>query len=130
MILKCESLSKKIASSVQRIAKGGKEILELGDISVEKEWTFAGDVAEGMMTLVEQEQVSEAIIGSGVGYTIENWLEQCFGLIGKQWQDHVKLQEGFKPEYTRLISNPDRINSIGWFPKVGFPELAKNMVIG
>lgn len=121
-------VSKKIASAVKRIGEGSHEIIELGDIIVEKEWTFAGDVAQGILTLVGQDQVYEAVIGSGMTHSIENWLEHCFGLIGKSWRDHVRLLKGFTPEYKRLVSNPVTINSLGWSPRIGFAELAKMMI--
>ncbi len=121
-------VSKLIALAVVRIADGSREIVELGDVSVKKEWTFAGDVARGILTLLDQENVFEAVIGSGVAYSIENWLEQCFGRIGKDWQDHVRIREGFTPEYKCLVSNPRTINSVGWSPDVEFEELAKMMV--
>ena len=122
-------VSQMIALAVQRIAKGSNEIIEIGDISVQKEWTFAGDIAEGIFTLVEQDDIHEAVIGSGIGYSIADWLEQCFRLIGEDWHDHIRLREGFSPEYKRLVSNPVTINSIGWYPTVELPDLAKIMVI-
>jgi GDPmannose 4,6-dehydratase len=121
-------ISQKIALAVKRIAKCSDEVLELGDISVEKEWTFAGDVAKGIFTLIGQDEVSEAGIGSGIAYSIENWLEQCFGIIGKDWHDHICLREGFTPEYKRLVSNPKTFIALGWFPAVEFPDLAKRMI--
>ena len=117
-------VSQKIALAVKRIARGSDEVLELGDITVEKEWTFAGDTARGIFTLIDQDEVSEAVIGSGVTYSIENWLEQCFGLIDKDWHDHVRIREGFTPEYNRLVSDPRTIHSLGWMPTVDFPDLA------
>lgn len=125
---KLHHISKMIALAVKRIAAGSKEIIELGDISVEKEWTFAGDVAKGIFTLIEQNNVFEAVIGSGVTYSIQNWIEQCFGLIGKNWRDHVRIREGFSPEYKHLVSNPKTINSLGWFPNVELPQLAEMML--
>ncbi len=121
-------VSKMIALAVKRIAGGSGEIIELGDISVEKEWTFAGDVAKGIFTLIEQDDIFEAVIGSGIAYSIENWLEQCFTVIGKNWRDYVRIRAGFNPEYKCLVSNPKTINSLGWFPTVGFKELGKMMV--
>ena len=121
-------VSQKIASAARRLADGHEEIIELGDVSVEKEWTFAGDVAKGMLVLVEQNEVFEAVIGSGVAYSIQNWLESCFGIIGKDWRNHVRLREGFIPEYRRLVSNPRTMNSLGWFPAVKLPELAAMMI--
>lgn len=121
-------VSQKIALAAKRIAAGSDEILELGDITVKKEWTFAGDVAKGIFKLVEQEDVFEVVIGSGIAYSIENWLEQCFSIIGKDWHNHVKLLDGFTPEYKCLFSNPQTINSLGWYPIVELPELAAMMM--
>jgi GDPmannose 4,6-dehydratase len=121
-------VSKMIALAAQRIAAGSAELLELGDITVEKEWTFAGDVAQAMLTLVRQDRVFEAAIGSGIAYSIQDWLEQCFLAVGKDWKNHVRLKEGFVAEYPRLVSDPSTIRSLGWSPKVGFAELARMMM--
>jgi GDPmannose 4,6-dehydratase len=118
-------ISKMIALAAQRIAAGSNEQIELGDISVEKEWTFAGDVARAIFTLINQDAVFEATIGSGSTYSIQDWLNQCFGLIEKNWHDYVRLREGFVPEYKKLVSNPATIRSLGWSPQIGFTELAK-----
>lgn len=122
-------VSQKIALAAKRIAGGSTEEIDLGNISVEKEWTFAGDVAKGIFTLIKQDNVFEAIIGSGITYSIVNWLEQCFGIIDRDWHDYVKFREGFTPEYKRLVSNPKTINSLGWFPTVGLKDLAEIMVL-
>jgi len=117
-----------IAAAVSRIAHGSDEIIEIGDVSVEKEWTFAGDIARGIFTLIEQNTIFEAVIGSGIPYSIEDWLEQCFRVINKDWHNYVRLREGFSPEYQRLISNPKIIKSLGWIPNVELSELAQIMI--
>lgn len=127
-IRKPNHISQMIALAVKRIAAGSDEFIELGDISVEKEWTFAGDVARGIFTLLEQDDIFEAVIGSGKAFSIENWLEHCFKIIGKNWRNHVRLTANFVPEYKRLISNPATINTLGWFPSVDLPELAALML--
>jgi GDPmannose 4,6-dehydratase len=80
-------MAKKITEAVKRIAAGSTEQLEIGDSSVIKEWTYAGDVVSGIWTLVQQDAVFEANIGSGKGYSIEDWLQVCFDLKGKDWKD-------------------------------------------
>lgn len=122
-----EHVSMKILSAAQACAEGRGDLLELGDLSVAKEWTFAGDVAAGIMTLVEQEEVFEAVIGSGQAHTIQQWVELCFNELGLSWQDHVEQSEGYLTEYARLVSNPVTIMSLGWKPKVSFTELCKMM---
>ncbi len=121
-------VSQMIALAARRIAKGSNETIKLGDITVEKEWTFAGDIARGILTLVEQDAVFEAAIGSGETHSIENWLEHCFGIIGRDWRKHVRLKEGFTPEYKRLHANPGTMNKLGWFPAVTLHQLAEMMI--
>jgi GDPmannose 4,6-dehydratase len=125
---KLQHVSQAIIAAVSRIAKGSGEVIEVGDISVEKEWTFAGDVVEGILTLVGQDRVFEAVIGSGKALSIENWLDCCFTLIGRDWRDHVRPREGFIPEYGRLVSDPRTINALGWRPRVDMAELARMML--
>ena len=121
-------MAKKISAFAKRIGEGSKEILEIGDISVIKEWTYAGDVVNGIFTLVRQNKIVEANIGSALGYSIEDWLGVCFKQIGKNWQDFVVLKNDFTPEYKSLVSDSSLIFSLGWKPENSFEELAKMMV--
>jgi len=121
-------MAKKITEAVKRIANGSNEKLEIGDISVIKEWTYAGDIVEGILTLVLQDNIYEANISSGIGHSIEEWLNVCFLSIDKKWQDHIILKNNFSPEYKMLVSDPSIITSLGWSPKVSFDELAKMMI--
>jgi GDPmannose 4,6-dehydratase len=120
-------ISQMIIQAVKNIDLGQQNNLELGDISVEKEWTFAGDVTKAIFTLVQQDNLYEAVIGSGITYSIQNWLEECFNLIGKNWQDYVILKEGFTSEYKCLVSNPQKIKSLGWKPVISLSDLAQIM---
>jgi GDPmannose 4,6-dehydratase len=122
-------LCKMIAEAVKRIAQGSNERIRLGDISVKKEAAFAGDIVEGIFTLVSQDKIFEATIGTGVAYSIQDWLEVCFAKIGRNWRDHVDVRsDGFRPEYQVLVSDPATIHSLGWQPKVGFDALAEMML--
>ena len=121
-------VSQKIVRAALRIKSGKDEILELGDMTVEKEWTYAGDVADGIMTLVSQDKVFEAVIGSGQAHAIEDWVAACFDVIGKDWQPFVKQIDGFRPEYQMLVSNPQTMRSLGWSAKMSLQELAKLMM--
>jgi GDP-D-mannose dehydratase len=72
--------------------------------------------------------VFEAAIGSGVAHSIKEWLEACFGLVDRRWEDHVRIQTGFKAEYPCLVSDPTTIRSLGWSPEVSMVQLAELMV--
>ena len=118
----------KIVQLVKQVQRGGTPTLEIGDLLIEKEWTFAGDIAAAMFTLVEQENVFEATIGSGETHTIKDWIKTCFSLINQDWEKHITQSAKFKPDFKRLVSDPTTINSLGWRPKVSFHDLAKQMI--
>ena len=125
---KAGHVSRMIAGAARRAAAGAAAPIEIGDIAVEKEWTFAGDIAAGMFALADQDDVFEAAIGSGRAYSIRQWLDACFSVAGCDWREHVKLRADFVPEYRRLVSDPATMLNLGWAPTVGFNELAAMMM--
>ncbi len=127
---KASHVAKMIADAVRRIASGSMEKICLGDISVRKEWSFAGDIVKGMDVLMRQDEVFEATIGSGQAWSIADWLQTCFELINQDWHDHVVLQKDFIPEYSRLVSNPKTMNRLGWKVETDLKTLARMMIKG
>ncbi len=125
---KATHISKLTTNFIKTLSKNPNNQLELGDIDVKKEWTFAMDIAEGIFTLVNQTNCYEACIGSGKVYSIKEWLECCFNVIGLSYQGFIKTKDGFKPEYNILVSNPTTINALGWQAKTSLNELAKIMM--
>lgn len=123
-----QHINQKIASAAKAIAAGSVEKLELGDITIKKEFNFAGDVVEAVWCLINQNDVHEAVIGSGNAHSIEEWLELCFGFIGKDWRQHVVIKEDFTAEYRILVSKPDLLRSLGWQPEVDIKGLAELMM--
>ncbi|MBS1948794.1 MAG: GDP-mannose 4,6-dehydratase [Bacteroidetes bacterium] len=121
-------IAKKIAEAAKRISKGSPEKIEIGDAGVIKEWTFAGDVVKGVWTLVTQDNLFEANIGSGIGYSIDDWIKACFSIIKKKPEEHIQVKKGFRPEYQQLVCDPALINSLGWKPTVSFEQLAEMMM--
>jgi GDPmannose 4,6-dehydratase len=121
-------VSQKVAQAVKRIAGGSREVLELGDLDVEKEWTFAGEVVAGILTLLDQDTVMEAVIGSGRAHSIRSWVELCFGWFDLDWRKYVRSVDGFKCEYPRLVSDPALIRSLGWSSELDLTDLCRLML--
>ncbi len=116
-----------IAQTARRISRGESATLEIGDPAVEKEWTYAGDVAAGILQLMNQDRVFEACIGSGVAHSIQDWIEACFSRLGIDWRPHLRIKKDFTPEFRRLVSDPAEMLHIGWHPTVSFEALAAMM---
>jgi len=121
-------ITKKVSSFVKSISDGKKGVLEIGDLSTVKEWTFAGDIVEGIWILVNQDNIFEANVSSGKGYSIKEWVEVCFSVIGNKSDGYIKEIHGFKAEYKQLVSDSSLIQQLGFYPKTSLMELAKMMV--
>lgn len=121
-------VSQLVAQAALAIAEGRQSRLKLGDITVRKEWTFAGDVAEAIYLLTAQDAIHEAVIGSGELHSIREWVEACFSALGLNWESCVDATPGFQAEYSVLASDPTLIKSLGWAPKRSFLDLARIMV--
>ena len=121
-------VNQKIAQTVKRIANGSSEKLSLYDPSVKKEFSFAGDIVNAVLTLIENDQVFETVIGSGIAYCIEDWVRICFEYYNLSWRDWVVQGTPLKREYDILVCDPKTIFSLGWRPKVDINDLAKLMI--
>lgn len=121
-------VSKMIASKIKNILAGTKEVIEIGDPTVRKEWGFAEDIVEGIFTLVSQENIFEAAVGTGQPYTIGEYIEECFKQAKLSKENYVKYLCAYKSEYSILYSDPATIHDLGWKAKTSFKELVKIMV--
>ena len=120
-------VSRTIADAARRAASNQKFVLEIGNLSVEKEWTFAGDMVEAMVLLTQQDSVFEANLGTGFAHSIADWAKACFDAVDRDWREFIVPKTGFTAEYSRLVANPSRIRALGWQPKTDLLELARLM---
>ena len=121
-------VTKMISETVKRIAAGSNEKLKIGDMSVVKEWSYAGDIVRGIWLLINQDKIFEANIGSGIGYSIKEWIEVCFKLVSSNMNENVEIRNDFVSSYKKFISDNSVIKSLGYQPEVSFSSLAKMMM--
>ncbi len=121
-------INKKIVNQVVSIATGSKEKIIIGDVTVEKEFTFAADTMTAVWILINQNNIYEAVIGSGLPYPIAHWLHLCFSYFNLSWQNHVVLNKEFVTQYQKLYCDPTVIKSLGWQQTTGIEQLARLMI--
>jgi GDPmannose 4,6-dehydratase len=125
---KSDHINQKIVETVLRIKNGSSEKLLIGNLGVKKEFSFAGDIVKAIWLMVNQEVHFEVVIGSGISYSIQQWVEYCFDQMGLNWRLFVEEQYDYKSEYKELVSNPLLINQLGWEPTMNFHQLANLML--
>ncbi|PCJ01420.1 MAG: epimerase [Flavobacteriales bacterium] len=121
-------VNQKIIAGLKRIVRGSKEKIQLRNIEVEKEFTFAGDTVAAIWLLVNNDIDYELVIGSGKAYSIKDWLIICFNYYNLDWEKHVEISAEFKSDYSILVSDPTKLLRLGWKQTENFEGLAKMMI--
>lgn len=121
-------MSARIIAAVKRIAQGSTEQLVINDLAARKEFGFAGDIVQAVWTLVQQDNVVEAVLGTGKAYSMQDWAERCFGYYGLDWHRHVTSPGDYVSPFKVLVSDPATIFALGWRPQVDMDGLLKLMI--
>ena len=120
--------NQKVVIGVKKILAGNIINIELGNLNLRKEYGFAGDVVEAIWILINQDKVYEVVIGTGKSYSLNDWVKICFEKVGLDWRNYVVYDNNLPIEYKALWSNPNKIMSLGWIPKVDIHTLADMMI--
>lgn len=127
-----EFVTRKITQAVARIKLGLQENIVLGNLDAKRDWGFAGDYVEAMWLMLQQAEADDYVIATGETHSIEEFLTLAFDEVGiTDWKPFVVQDPRFmRPaEVDLLIGDPAKArNTLGWKPKVSFPELVAMMV--
>jgi GDPmannose 4,6-dehydratase len=121
-------LNMKIIKTALNIKNGTEDVLEIGNPEIIKEFNHADDIMQAVWCLVKQDKIFEATIGSGIGYSINDWINICFEKIGISKNDHIRLNPKYTADFLSLVSNPQTIKSLGWVPNYDIHFLANDMI--
>jgi GDPmannose 4,6-dehydratase len=111
------------------ILSGGK--LYLGDISVRRDFGFAGDFVEAMHMIVRHDTPSDYAVGTGHAHSIAEFCEIAFKVSGLDWTKYVVMDQTLlrKVDSHFTQADPSKLHSkLGWHPKVEFAALIDMMV--
>jgi len=123
-------VTRKITLAAARIKEGLQDKLYLGNLEAKRDWGFAGDYAEAMWQMLQQDRADDYVIATGETHTVQEFLEEVFSHAGLDIDKHVEIDSRlFRPhEVPYLLGNPNKAREVlGWEPKITFKELAKKM---
>lgn len=126
-----EFVTRRISHGVAQIKLGLMEVLQLGCLSAQRDWGFAGDYVEAMWLMLQQDKPDDYVIGTGILHTVEDLVETAFDQVGYHYQDWIETDPALlrQPEEIPLCADPSKANAqLGWTPKVGFHDLVAMMV--
>ena len=124
-------LPRKITQAAARIKLGLETSLELGDIEIQRDWCYAGDVVRSMWLMMQTDIPSDYVVGSGELRSAEDILNVAFSYVDLDWKDYIVINKNLfrKIEYKSPCANPALIRQeLNWNVSMGFDELIQSMV--
>jgi GDPmannose 4,6-dehydratase len=126
-----EFVTRKVTDAAARIKLGLGTELRLGNLDAKRDWGFAGDYVEAMWRMLQQEQPSDFVVGTGIQHSVRDLVELAFGHAGLDWKQHVVQDDRLlRPaEVETLVADPTKAREVlGWKPAVDFEGLIRMMV--
>ncbi len=106
--------------------------LHLGNLDAKRDWSFAGDIAEAIWMMMQEDEPDTYVFGSGKARTIKDFLSIAFSHVYiDDWSKLVVVDPQFyRPaEVNTLCADPQKAwKKLGWYPKVTFDQLVEAMV--
>ncbi len=126
-----EFVTRKISNAVAQIKLGLQSELHLGNLDAERDWGYAPEYVECMWLMLQHPTPDDYVIATGESYSVGEFAEKAFAVLGLDWKKFVKVSERFlRPEDILYLrgdhSKATRI--LGWEPKVKIDELVRIMV--
>jgi GDPmannose 4,6-dehydratase len=124
-------VTRKIAIAVVRIKLGLQEKLYLGNLSARRDWGYAPEYVEAMWRMLQQDEPGDYVVGAGVNYSVEDFVQMAFSRLNLDWHKYVEIDPRyFRPaEVEALLADPSRAKArLGWEARTDLPELVRIMV--
>ncbi|MEC8192954.1 MAG: GDP-mannose 4,6-dehydratase [Myxococcota bacterium] len=127
-----EFVTRKISMAAARIKLGQQQMLRLGDVSVRRDWGYAGDYTRAMHAMLGQDTPRDFVIATGRDWSVRDFLERAFDVVGLNPANFVEHDPGLlRPAEIPVLRGDAALarKSLGWSPTVGFDELVERMVV-
>ena len=128
-----EFVTRKITSSVAKIATRKIDRFILGDLSPRRDWGYAGDYANAMWLMLQQDSSDDYIIATGKTFSVQDFLTRALKTAGLEGP--IEKYVDFDPKMIRplevdlLVGDASKARqNLGWQPTVQFNELVDLMV--
>lgn len=127
-----EFVTRKISIAAAKIKMGRQSVLKLGDISVKRDWGFAGDYTRAMTAMLHQEVPNDFVIATGRAWSVSDFVDRAFDAVGldpaKYVEHDPQLLRPADISYLCGDSTAAR-KHLGWQPEVSFEALVERMVL-
>ncbi len=126
-------VTRKVVSAACRIAAGSGEKLDLGDISIARDWGWAPEYVDAIWRMLQQSAPDDFVIATGETNTLREFVKRTFAYLGLDWCEHVTVAAD--PSLARpadiMVSrgNPAKAEKqLGWKARYTMDDVIRMMV--
>jgi GDPmannose 4,6-dehydratase len=125
-------VSRKVTLAAAAMARGSDEHLVLGDLAAVRDWSFAGDVAEGMWLMLQADEPGDLVLASGVGHTVGELVDVAFAAAGVDPAGRVVTDAELvrSARGCAVVGDASLARErLGWSARTSFEDLIGMMVV-
>ena len=123
-------VTKKIITTVRRIAAGSNEKLKLGNIDIQRDWGWAPEYVDAMWRMLNLEEPEDFVIATGVQLSLREFVQTVFEEAGLDWRNHlISDSTQLRPsDPIKCIGDPTKAKErLNWIPFIVGSEVPKKM---
>jgi GDPmannose 4,6-dehydratase len=124
-------VTRKVTQAIARILAGEIEHVYLGNLDAQRDWGYAKEYVEAMWLMLQQPEPDDFVVATGEMHSVRELCEVAFGLVGLDWERHVRIDERyFRPtEVDELCGDASKAaRLLGWQPRTTFRDLVTIML--
>lgn len=124
-------LTRKVTRGVASILAGRMDKLYLGNLDARRDWGYAPEYVDAMWRMLQQPEPDDFVIATGQMHTVREFVRLAFGLVNRDWQNHVEVDPRyFRPtEVDELCGDASKAaRDLDWRPTVTFDGLVRLML--
>jgi GDPmannose 4,6-dehydratase len=124
-------VTQKVVTGAIEIANGSRSKLELGDLSISRDWGWAPEYVDAMWRMLQQPKPEDFVVATGRPSTLADFVDHAFRSVGLDWRDHVVDDPAMRrpTELSFSVGNPAKAQALlNWSAEVRMPELVQKLV--
>lgn len=124
-------VTRKIVSAAVRIAAGSGERLQLGDLTIERDWGWAPEYVDAMWRMLQHERAEDFVIATGRMHSLRSFVALAFAAVGLDWQAHVDFDPGLRrpSDIAHSVGDASKAQrELGWTASTTLEQVIARMV--